>query len=179
MKIGKLAVFCGSRKGNNDRYADDAAALGRLVARYKVELIYGGGKNGLMGIIADTVMENGGIVRGIIPQLLLNWESQHKNISELLVVDDMHVRKRKLYELCDAAIILPGGFGTLDELFEMLTWNQLSIHDKKIFLLNSGGFYDHLIAHMKVLSTDGFLYGALEEKITILNAPEEMVPFIS
>jgi uncharacterized protein (TIGR00730 family) len=179
MKIGKLAVFCGSRRGNNDRYADDAAALGRLVARYKVELIYGGGKNGLMGIIADTVMENGGIVRGIIPQLLLNWESQHKNISELLVVDDMHVRKRKLYELCDAAIILPGGFGTLDELFEMLTWNQLSIHDKKIFLLNSGGFYDHLIAHMKVLSTDGFLYGALEEKITILNAPEEMVPFIS
>ena len=149
--IQKLAIFCGSRKGNNDVYSNDAKELALILAQHKVELIYGGGKNGLMGVLADTMMENGGIVRGVIPQLLIEWESQHDNISELLVVEDMHVRKRKLYELCDAAIILPGGFGTLDELFEILTWNQLSLHDKQIFILNSAGFYDHLIAHLRRL----------------------------
>ena len=93
-----------------------------------------------MGTIADTVMDHGGKVIGVIPQVLVDWERQHNSLSELLVVDDMHTRKKKMYELCDAAIILPGGFGTLDELFEMVTWNQLSIHDKQIFILNSGRF---------------------------------------
>jgi uncharacterized protein (TIGR00730 family) len=108
--------------------------LAVILADNQVELIYGGGKKGLMGVVADTVMEKGGIVRGVIPQVLIEWEHQHENISELVVTDDMHLRKRKMYELCDAAIILPGGFGTLDELFEILTWNQLSIHDKKVFV---------------------------------------------
>jgi uncharacterized protein (TIGR00730 family) len=141
-------------------------------------LIYGGGKNGLMGVVADTVMDAGGIVRGVIPQILKGWEAQHDNISELFVVDDMHVRKRKLYELCDAAIILPGGFGTLDELFEILTWNQLFIHDKKIFILNSGGFYNHLMEHIKLCSREGFLYGNIDEVVTVLGAPGELEAFL-
>jgi hypothetical protein len=177
-KISKVAIFCGSKKGNNELYVKHAEELALLLAKYKVELIYGGGKNGLMGIVADTVMQKKGIVRGVIPQVLIDWEHQHQNISELVVVEDMHLRKRKIYELCDAAIILPGGFGTLDELFEILTWNQLSIHDKKIFILNSAGFYNHLLRHLEVLSSEGFLYGDLEEKLTVLNTPEEITSFI-
>jgi len=178
MRINKLAIFCGSKKGNNALYEQHAIALASLLAEKKVELIYGGGKNGLMGVVADTVMQQGGIVRGVIPRILTDWEHQHEGISELFVVDDMHIRKRKLYDLCDAAIILPGGFGTLDELYEILTWNQLSIHDKKIFILNSGGFYDHLIAHMNTLAKEGFLYGTLEDKLTIINEPDQLAEYL-
>ncbi len=176
--INKLAIFCGSKKGNNSLYEQHAVALAQILAAKKVELIYGGGKNGLMGVVADTVLAKGGIVRGVIPRVLVDWEHQHDAISELFVVDDMHVRKRKLYELCDGAIILPGGFGTLDELFEILTWNQLSIHDKKIFILNTNGFYDHLLAHMRLLSKEGFLYGTLEEKLTVLDEPQVLLNYL-
>ena len=150
-----------------------------MLAKYGVELIYGGGRNGLMGVVADTVMDAGGIVRGVIPQVLIEWEHQHENISELLVVEDMHVRKRKMYELCDAAIILPGGFGTLDELFEILTWNQLSIHDKKIFILNTEGFYDHLASHLEHADREGFLYGGLKDLLTIINEAADLEAYLS
>ena len=176
--INKLAIFCGSKKGANALYESDAKALATILAEKKIELIYGGGKNGLMGVVADTVMEAGGIVRGVIPQVLKDWEAQHLNISELLVVDDMHVRKRKLYELCDAAIVLPGGFGTLDELFEILTWNQLSIHDKKIFILNTAGFYNHLIEHIRLSGSEGFLYGDIEQVVTILHHPADLLSYL-
>ncbi|HZH38201.1 MAG TPA: TIGR00730 family Rossman fold protein [Flavisolibacter sp.] len=176
--INKLAIFCGSKTGNNPLYEQQAVILADILAKQKIELIYGGGKNGLMGVVANTVLARGGIVRGVIPQVLKDWEHQHNDISELFVVDDMHVRKRKLYDLCDGAIILPGGFGTLDELFEILTWNQLSIHNKKIFIMNGGGFYNHLIAHMQLLSDEGFLYGRLEEKFTVLNEPEELAQYL-
>jgi uncharacterized protein (TIGR00730 family) len=174
MNITSLAIFCGSKSGNNNQYTQDAQKLGALLAEYKIEMIYGGGKNGLMGEVADSVMDNGGIVRGVIPQVLIDWEHAHQNISELLVTEDMHQRKRKMYDLCDAALILPGGFGTLDELFEILTWNQLSIHDKKVFVLNSAGFYNHMLAHLQFLTSEGFLYGELEEQITVLNSPEDL-----
>jgi uncharacterized protein (TIGR00730 family) len=177
-KINKLAIFCGSKTGNNELYATHASKLGKILATKKVELIYGGGRKGLMGIVADTVMNNSGIVRGVIPQVLVEWEHQHENLSELLVVDDMHVRKRKMYDLCDGAIILPGGFGTLDELFEMLTWNQLSIHDKKIFILNTAGFYNHLLRHMEYLSAQGFLWGELENQFVVLENPEEIISYL-
>jgi uncharacterized protein (TIGR00730 family) len=174
MAIQSMAIFCGSKKGNNPLYERDAKSLAQIIAEKNITLIFGGGKNGLMGVAADAVMELGGTVRGVIPEVLMQWEHQHTGISELLVVEDMHVRKRKLYELCDAVIILPGGFGTLDELFETLTWNQLSIHDKKIFIMNSAGFYDRLLLHMQHLSDEGFLYGDLPEKFVVLNKPEEL-----
>lgn len=176
--INKLAIFCGSKPGNKALYTEQAKQLANLLAEQKVELIYGGGRNGLMGVVADTMMQAGGVVRGVIPQLLTEWEHQHEEISELLVVDDMHNRKKKLYELCDGAIILPGGFGTLDELFEILTWNQLSIHDKKIFILNSGGFYDHLLKHMEHLTSEGFLYGELYNQLTVLNEPDQITQYL-
>jgi uncharacterized protein (TIGR00730 family) len=132
-----------------------------------------------MGAIADAVMNHRGSVTGIIPGILLEWEVQHKGITDLIIVEDMHVRKKKMYELCDAALILPGGFGTLDEFFEMLTWNQLSIHDKQIFILNSDGFYDHLIQHIYRLSENNFLYEPVEKRITILKTPKDILPFIN
>lgn len=177
MALHSLAVFCGSKKGTDYLYTQHAAQLGKLMALHKVTLIYGGGNVGIMGTIADTVMENGGKVIGIIPKVLVDWERQHESITELIIVDDMHTRKKTIFSLCDAAIILPGGFGTLDEMFEMLTWNQLSIHDKQIFILNSGGFYNHLIQHIQHLREQEFLYEKVEKRIIIINDPAEMIVF--
>jgi uncharacterized protein (TIGR00730 family) len=178
MPIGSLAIFCGSKEGMNPIYTQHAEETGKILGEKNCTLIFGGGKNGLMGVVANSAMHSGAKVRGVIPQLLIDWESQHDNISELLVVEDMHVRKRKLYELCDAALILPGGFGTLDELFEILTWNQLSIHDKTVFILNSGGFYNHLLAHLDRLTEEGFLYGSLPEKLTVLHEPADLRQYL-
>jgi uncharacterized protein (TIGR00730 family) len=114
--------------------------IGQMMAEKNISLVYGGGNKGLMGAVANSAMEYGGKVIGVIPKVLLEWEAQHEGITELRVVEDMHVRKRMLYELCDAAVILAGGNGTLDELYEMVTWNNLKIHNKKIILLNTAGF---------------------------------------
>jgi uncharacterized protein (TIGR00730 family) len=178
MALHSLAVFCGSKNGKNPLFIQHAKELGKLFAQRGITLIYGGGSVGIMGTIADEVMNNGGKAIGVIPQVLVDWERQHNSISELLVVDNMHTRKKQMYELCDAAVILPGGFGTLDELFEMVTWNQLSIHDKLIFLINSGGFYHHLIAHIKQMREENFLYEEAEKRIIILNQPSEILSFL-
>ena len=174
MAIKSLAVFCGSKTGNNPLFEAHAKELGQILADKKVTLIYGGGNKGIMGAVANAALENNGKVIGIIPQVLLEWEAHHNGITELIVVDNMHTRKKMLYEKCDAAIILPGGFGTLDEFFEMLTWNQLNIHNKKIFILNTAGFYNHLLAHAKTMQQESFLYDTVEERITIINLPEAM-----
>jgi len=179
MSIRKVAIFCGSKKGVNKKYEEHAIELANILAKHKIELVYGGGKKGLMGIVADTVMKQNGIVRGVIPKVLTEWEHQHDELTELVVVDDMHLRKRKMYELCDAVIILPGGFGTLDELFEVLTWNQLSIHDKKVFILNTDNFYDHLLNHVNHLSAEGFLWEGLNDQMTVLSSPGEFEEKIS
>ncbi len=175
MSIKSMAVFCASKPGNNPLFAAQTTELGRLMAEKGITMIYGGGKNGLMGCVADACMEAGGTVRGVIPTRLIEWETQHTGISELTVVENMHQRKRLIYELCDAAIILPGGFGTLDELFEVLTWNGLALHDKKVFILNSGGFYNHLLQHLQLLQQEGLLYGTIEEAITVLDEPQALL----
>ena len=120
MKINSLAVFCGSKNGNNPVYSSHAKELGKILAENNITLIYGGGSVGIMGAVANATMENGGKVIGIIPKKLLEWEHQHEGITQLAIVDDMHVRKQRMYDLCDAAVILPGGVGTLDEFFEMV-----------------------------------------------------------
>ncbi|HEY4287102.1 MAG TPA: TIGR00730 family Rossman fold protein [Puia sp.] len=174
MQIRSVAVFCGSKTGNNPLFATHTAELGKYIGLLKLTIIYGGGNTGLMGVIANTALAEGSTVIGIIPELLKEWEHHHKGISELHIVADMHVRKRMMYERSDAAIILPGGFGTLDELFEMLTWNQLKIHNKKIYVLNTDGFYDHLRLHLRQLEKEGFLYDSLEERITFCASPLEL-----
>lgn len=177
LSIRSLAVFCGSKHGLNPLFREHAIELGKLMAKHKVTLIYGGGSIGIMGLIADTVLDHGGRAIGVIPQVLVDWEREHKGLSQLFVVNDMHTRKKKMYDLCDAAIVLPGGFGTLDELFEMVTWNQLSIHDKQIYILNTGGFYHHLAAHLRSMQEEGFLYEAARERLTVINEPSGMVQF--
>lgn len=174
MDMKAVAVFCGSRSGNNPLYAQHTEELGRILASLDLKLIFGGGSTGLMGIIADSILAAGGRAAGIIPEVLVKWEHQHRGLTELAVVSDMHTRKKMMYERCDAAIILPGGFGTLDELFEMLTWNQLRIHSKKIYVLNTAGFYDHMHKHMQHLQTEGFLYDRLEDRIRFCSTPEEI-----
>lgn len=174
MQFTSVAVFCGSKPGNNPLFAEQAISLGHLLAQNNISLIYGGGNKGLMGAVANAVLEKGGQVIGIIPELLLGWEHQHEGLSELIVVENMHTRKRMLYEKCGAAIILPGGYGTLDELFEMLTWNQLSIHDKPIYILNTDGYYDFLLAHMKKMMEESFLYNSLERSYTVVANPKDI-----
>ena len=171
MQFSSLAVFCGSKAGADPIFLQHAKELGHLLAEKNIKLIYGGGGKGIMGAVADAVMEGKGNVVGIIPEILLEWEAQHKAITELHVVTDMHVRKKMMYELCDAAVILSGGYGTLDELFEMLTWNTLKIHSKKIFLVNSNGFYDHLIEHIRHMYKEDFLYETLEDRIVVVTEP--------
>lgn len=174
MQIESVAVFCGSKSGHNPLYAQHAGELGKLIALLKIRLIYGGGSKGLMGVLADSVLKNGGNVIGVIPKLLVEWEHQHDKLTELLVMPDMHARKKTMYDLCDAAIILPGGFGSMDELFEMLTWNQLKIHNKKIYILNSDGFYNHLQRHFLQLEKEGFLYEPYEERIVFCDNPKDL-----
>ncbi len=178
MQVNSLAVFCGSKSGNDPIYIEEALILGKLMALHKITLIYGGGNVGLMGAVADAVMLGEGKVIGIIPELLLEWEQQHLGITDLRVVADMHVRKKMMYELCDAAIVLPGGNGTLDELFEMLTWNTLKIHTKKIILLNCGNYYDHLIEHVKKMYQEDFLYEEWQERLIICTTANEAISFL-
>lgn len=178
MAISSLAVFCGSKNGTDPLFTQHSVQLGRLLAENNVKLVYGGGSAGLMGAIADSVMDNGGSVTGIIPRILVEWERQHLGITELIISDDIQERKRRIYSLCDAALILPGGFGTMDELFEIITWNQLTIHDKEIFILNSGGFYDHLIAHISAMKKEGFLYVEAYEKIHYLDSPPDLLNYL-
>lgn len=178
MPIHSLAVFCGSKNGNNPLYILQAEELGVMMAAKGIQLIYGGGSVGIMGRIADRVLHQGGRVTGVIPQVLVDWEREHRSLSELLVVDNMHTRKKKMYDLCDAAVVLPGGFGTLDELFEMVTWNQLSIHDKMIFLLNTAGYYDHLVSHIAKMQEEGFLYEDARKRFVVLDHPSELEPFL-
>jgi len=158
MQIKSLTVFCGSKSGKNPAFEQMAMALGTWLADEQITLVYGGGNKGLMGATANACLAQGGKVIGIMPKLLLEWEAQHTGLTELIVTETMHERKLLLYEKGDAAIVLPGGLGTFDELFEMLVWNNLSIHDKKIVLYNFEGFYDPLVAMIHKMEEEDFLY---------------------
>ena len=175
MAITSLAVFCGSKEGNNPLFCEHARELGYILAEKNIILIYGGSNKGIMGTVANAVLEKKGKVIGVMPKLLSGAEHSHYGISEMHETEDMHERKKLIYEKVDAALILPGGYGTMDELFEMLTWNQLNIHDKKIFILNSGGFYNHLIAHFKMMEQENFLYKKIAEQLTVISSPDELI----
>jgi uncharacterized protein (TIGR00730 family) len=132
MKPKAVTIFCGSKSGNHPSFENEAKAIGALLADMGIQMVYGGGNKGLMGAVANSCLEKGGKVVGIIPQLLLEWEAQHTGLTELIVTETMHARKLLLYDKCDIAVALPGGLGTFDELFEMLVWNNLSIHEIQV-----------------------------------------------
>lgn len=152
-----ICIYCGSSPGILPAYADAARTLAQEMVKDNIALVYGGGKVGLMGIVADEVMRLGGQATGIIPKALLDWEVGHHGLTQLHVVKDMHERKAMMAELSDGFIALPGGIGTLEELFETLTWAQLGFHDKPIGLLNVAGFYDGLLRFLGQVVGQGFL----------------------
>lgn len=179
MNIKSVAVFCGSREGKNPLFAKHAMELGKFIAMLNIKLVYGGSKRGLMGILADAALANNGEVLGVMPKAMMEWEQQHEGLTEIAITPDMQSRKKMMYEMSDAAILMPGGFGSLDEFFEMLTWNQLKIHDKKLYIVNSGGFYNHLHLHLKMLELEGFLYEPLNDRIVFCDSPVELFNKIS
>jgi len=152
-----LAVFCGASTGNNGMYAEAAQTLGRLLAQEKITLVFGGGKVGLMGVIADSVLAAGGSAIGVIPQGLLAREVAHANLTQLHVVDTMHERKALMASLADAFVALPGGLGTFDEICEIITWNQLGILSKPCAFLNVNNYFNPLLQMFDTCVTEGFL----------------------
>ena len=152
-----IAVFCGSMSGTRASYTEAAKALGQLLAELDITLIYGGGKVGLMGIIADAVMAQGGKVVGVIPEKLMNMEVGHQDITELVVVKDMHERKAMMNDLSDGFVCLPGGIGTLEEIFEVFTWSRIGYHNKPCGIFNVEGFYDPLDQLLNHTVDEGFL----------------------
>lgn len=163
----RVTVFCGSSFGTDDIYKTQAALLGQALAEQSIGLVYGGANVGLMGAVADGVLDKGGEVIGVLPNFLRSKEIAHEHLTELILVETMHERKTKMNDLCDGVIALPGGFGTLEEFFEMLTWAQLGLHKKPIAILNIDGFYDALIIFIQTTVDKGFLKEANRQMLLI------------
>ena len=152
-----IAVYCGANAGASPIYAEAACAMGRALVGHNISLVYGGGHVGLMGAVADEVLRLGGEVTGVIPQQLMDRELAHPGLTRLFVVKDMHERKAMMAQLSDGFVALPGGMGTLEELFEVLTWAQLEIHAKPVGVLNVAGFYDQLVGFLGHVKSEGFI----------------------
>ena len=175
MNIKRLAVYCGSAAGSDPRFAEAARELGRVMVERDLELIYGGGRLGLMGIIADTVINAGGTAYGVIPRALVDKEVAHTGLTDLYTVTTMHERKAKMTELCDAFVCLPGGIGTLDEMFEAWTWNALGYHAQPFALLNVAGFWTPFVEFMAHVSETGFLSKRRLKQLIVADTPDEVI----
>ena len=178
-ELNRVCVFCGSSPGGDDDYAILATELGHLLANRGIELVYGGGDVGLMGTVADAVMDAGGRVTGVIPSGLFSKEVAHRAISNLVEVDSMHERKARMYELADGFIALPGGLGTLEELAEASTWTQLGIHRKPVVLLDRDGFWDGLVDWLDGAVDARFLKDRNRRIISAAGTPEEALEIMA
>lgn len=176
--LKSICVYCGSSFGNAPVHAEAARMLAQELVRRNIALVYGGGKVGLMGVIADEVVKLGGEATGVIPKALLEREVGHGELTRLFVVKDMHERKAMMADLSDGFIAMSGGIGTLEELFEVLTWAQLGIHDKPIGLLNVDGFYDSLIGFLRHQVEQGFLQAKYAELLQIAAEPKDMLDML-
>ena len=170
-----VCVFCGSRFGKDNVYKKTTENLGRLLAEENCRLVYGAGNIGLMGTVAQNIQSGGGEVMGVIPEHLLNAEVGKTDINNFIVTENMHERKKVMFMNCDAIMILPGGAGTLDEFFEVLTWAQLKLHSKPIVVLNINRFWDPLISLINHLIKNGFADMSLKELFQIVSSPEEAI----
>lgn len=177
--IASLCVFCGSRRGGDPRYAEQADRLGRLMAENGIRLVYGGGGIGLMGILADAVLRAGGQAIGVIPAFLQKLEVGKTGLSELIVVDSMHERKRRMFELSDGFVVLPGGLGTLDETLEILTWRQLRLHDKPVIVVDVAGYWSALDALVDGVIDGGFADPGARRLYTRVGRVEEVLPALA
>ena len=173
--IRSIGVFCGSRHGRNPIYAEAARELGRLLAAQGIRLVYGGGHVGLMGEVADAVLAAGGEAIGVIPSLLIDQEVEHRGLTQLHEVGSMHERKALMEELADAFIVLPGGYGTLDETCEILTWAQLGLHRKPLGLINVGGYYDPLLAFVDRALDEDFINARSRSLLIVESTPAALL----
>lgn len=171
----RITVFCGSSSGTEEIYTSQAALLGQKLAKRNIELVYGGAKVGLMGAVADGVLNAGGKAIGVLPNFLRSKEIAHPALTQLILVDTMHERKTKMNDLCDGVIALPGGFGTLDELFEMLTWGQLGLHKKPIAILNIDGYFDALIIFIQTMTDKGLLKEVNQQMLLISSDIDDLL----
>ena len=174
----RLAVYCGSSMGRDPAFAETADSLGREMARRGIGLVYGGGRLGLMGVVADAVLAEGGEAFGVIPQALTDLEVAHRGLTELHTVTSMHERKAKMTELTDAFVALPGGIGTFDELFEAWTWNALGYHAKPFALLNVSGFWDEMIGFLDHVTEAGFMSPARRAQLLVANSIGEAIELL-
>ncbi|WP_343388135.1 TIGR00730 family Rossman fold protein [Candidatus Amarobacter glycogenicus] len=172
--LKRVCVFAGSSPGNDPRFLDAARELGAALAQRGVELVYGGANVGLMGAMANAVLEGGGHVIGVIPRHLLDFEVAHTGIPDLRIVESMHERKALMAELSDAFVALPGGFGTLEETFEVLTWRQLGLHQKPVVILNAGGYFDALVAFLEHMVKRRLLSPENHALLSVETSIEEM-----
>lgn len=156
-EIKNICVYCGSSSRVDDKYKEAAVTLGSLIAKEGWGVVYGGGRVGLMGLVADATLQSGGVVTGIIPSHIKDREVQHEELTELIVVETMHVRKQMMVDKSQAFVILPGGLGTLDELFELLTWKQLGLHDKPIIIVNIDGYWSEMLSAVKYIASQKFM----------------------
>jgi uncharacterized protein (TIGR00730 family) len=170
-----ITVFCGSSSGNENNFIAQASLLGQTLANNSIQLVYGGARIGLMGAVADGALNSGGQVIGILPHFLRSKEIAHEGLTELIRVESMHERKLKMHELSDGVIALPGGFGTLEELFEMLTWAQLGLHKKPIGILNTDGFYDPLIIMIQTMVDKGFLKPTNQQMLLVSDNIDDLL----
>lgn len=174
--LASICVYCGSSAGGDPIYADAAEALGRSMGEAGIGLVYGGGSIGLMGIMARSVMAAGGHVTGIIPQFLREREVMLDTAHELVVTEDMHERKRTMFDRADAFVALPGGIGTLEELVEMMTWAQLGQHRKPVLIANINGFWDPLVVLLRHMADEGFIRDGFEVNYLVADRVEDIVP---
>jgi uncharacterized protein (TIGR00730 family) len=173
--IRSVAVFCGSRAGNDPAFGAAATALGRGLAATHRTLIYGGGRVGMMGLVADAVLAGGGTVEGIIPDFLMKWEVSHPGVTDMHVTDTMHDRKRRMFDRADAFVTLPGGLGTLDETIEILTWRQLRLHDKPILICDVNGWARHFVGAIEATVEQGFAAAGVLAFIEVLDGPDSVL----
>lgn len=174
-QLKSIAVFCGSSSGNDPKILQQVGNLGKSLANRNIDLVYGGSKLGLMGQLANSVLEHNGKVMGVIPDFLISKELVHTGITELHITKTMHERKLKMHELSDGIIVLPGGFGTMEEFFEMLTWGQLGLHQKPIGMLNSCGFYDSLLQFFHQMVEKNFLKEINLKLLIVSNNSEDLL----
>lgn len=176
--LDQLAVYCGSAPGTDPLFAEAARETAEAMVRERIQLVYGGGRLGLMGLIADGVLERGGFVYGVIPQALVDVEVAHSSVTELHVVETMHERKAKMTELADAFLALPGGIGTLDEFFEAWSWNALGYHKKPFCLLNVSGYWDGLIEFIDHAAASGFMSPQRRDQLLVAETPREALELL-
>lgn len=178
-EIKSICVYCGSRNGVDPRHVEAARTLGTLMARAGIELVYGGGRIGLMGVVADAVIAGGGKVCGIIPHHLQTVEVGHQGLTELHVVESMHIRKQMMFERSDAFVVLPGGIGTLDETFEMITWRQLRLHDRPVVVVDVAGYWQPYVQMIDHIIGQGFAGAEIRRLYDVVDSAEAVLPLLA